>query len=521
MMKIRIETISDNAALNLAIDTIKNGKQAIVFANTKRSAEKAAEDISHKIKTQDEKLERLSEECLHALSKPTKQCERLSRCIKKGIAFHHAGLTSKQRELIEDNFRNGSIRVICATPTLAYGIDMPAFRVILKDLRRYSQRGMDYIPVLEYLQMAGRAGRPNFDKKGEAIAIAATEPEKKKLFEKYVKGSPEDIYSKLAVEPVLRTYILSLISSDFVNTKKEIFNFFSKTFWAHQFADTFELQQIIEKMLNLLGDWEFIKSSKKEDFASADELENEKNKATLLGKRVAELYIDPLTAHNFIECIKKAAKKTIIPFSFLQMISHSLELRPLLKVKMKEYDKLQEELVKYDSFLLEEEPSLYEPEYEDFINSAKTALFFQEWIDEKDEEYLLENYDIRPGEIRVKLDKADWLLYASEELTRISQLQPLLKDFAKLRIRIKHGVKEELIPLLKLEHIGRVRARKLFYNKIKDIADIKEADLQKLTQILGKNIALDIKKQVNQDFDKMKVKEGKRKGQISLEDYKE
>ena len=75
MMKIRIETISDNAALNLAIDTIKNGKQAIVFANTKRSAEKAAEDISHKIKTQDEKLERLSEECLHALSKPTKQSE--------------------------------------------------------------------------------------------------------------------------------------------------------------------------------------------------------------------------------------------------------------------------------------------------------------------------------------------------------------------------------------------------------------------------------------------------------------
>ena len=123
LMKTEIEAISDNSALNLAIDTIKNGKQAIIFANTKRSAEKAAEDISHKIKTQDEKLERLSEECLHALSKPTKQCERLSRCIKKGIAFHHAGLTSKQRELIEDNFRNGSIRVICATPTLCLSKD--------------------------------------------------------------------------------------------------------------------------------------------------------------------------------------------------------------------------------------------------------------------------------------------------------------------------------------------------------------------------------------------------------------
>lgn len=517
-MKLKINSVSNNPTINLALDTIKIGKQALVFANTKRSAEKTAEEISNKIKTNNKKLEELSEQILHSLTRPTKQCERLSRCIKKGIAFHHAGLVSKQRELIEDNFKNGTIKIICCTPTLAYGLDLPAYRSILKDPRRYGPRGLAYIPVLEYLQMAGRAGRPNFDKEGQAIIIAPSKNEKKKLFEKYIHGSPEDIYSKLAVEPVLRTYILSLIASNFVNTKKEIFNFFSKTFWAFQFADTFELQQTIEKMLNLLEEWEFLISSK-EDFTSANELEDEKYKSTLLGKRVAELYIDPLTAHNFIECIKKATNKKIIPFSFLQTISHSLELRPLLKVKMKEYDNIQEELVKYDQFLLEQEPSLYEPEYEDFLNSIKTALFFNEWINEKDEEYLLENYDIRPGEIRVKLDTADWLLYTTEELTRILKFQPLLKELIKLRIRVKNGVKEELIPLLKLEQIGRVRARKLYHNKIKTIKDVREADLTKLVQILGKNIALSIKKQVGQDFDRIKVKENKRKGQISLKDY--
>lgn len=517
-MKVKIEPVYNDATLNLALDTIKIGKQALVFANTKRSAEKTAEEISKKVESKDERLLRLSEDVLHSLARPTKQCERLARCVKKGIAFHHAGLTARQKDVIEENFKNGLIKIICATPTLAMGVDLPAFRTILKDLRRYGHGGLTHIPVLEYLQMAGRAGRPEFDKEGQAIIIAASEPDKRKLFERYIEGKPEDILSKLAVEPVLRTYVLSLIASNFVNSRKEIFDFFGKTFWAFQFADMIELQGIIEKMLDLLEEWEFLRSDRG-DFVGADELEDERYRATLLGKRVAELYIDPLTAHNFMECLKRASSGRIVTFSFLQMIAHSLELRPLLKVKIKEYDKVQEELVRHEPYLLEEEPSLYEPEYGDFLNSVKTALFFSEWINEKDEEYLLENYDIRPGEIRIKLGIADWLLYTSEELARILKFQPLLRELVKLRIMVKNGVKEELIPLLKLEQIGRVRARKLYFNKIRTTGDVRDADFMKLVQILGRKIALDVKKQVGQDFDKMKVKEGKRKGQISLEDY--
>ncbi|MBU1946488.1 MAG: hypothetical protein KKC54_05970 [Nanoarchaeota archaeon] len=518
MKKQKINEDMNDATLNLALDTIKIGKQALVFANTKRSAEKAAEEISKKVKSEDISLMNLSETVLHSLTRPTKQCERLALCVKKGIAFHHAGLTSKQKEIVEESFRKGLIKIVCSTPTLAIGVDLPAFRAILKDLRRYGHRGLAYIPVLEYLQMAGRAGRPNFDKEGQAIIVANSENEKEELFNRYINGEPEDIYSKLAVEPVLRTYVLSLIASNFVNSKKEIFDFFSKTFWAFQFADTAELHLIIEKMLNMLEEWEFLRGSK-EDFVSADSLGDEKYKATLLGKRVAELYIDPLTAHNFILGLRRASGVELNAFSFLQMVSHSLELRPLLKVKMKDGDKIQEELVKYESMLLEEEPSLYEPEYDDFLNSIKTALFFQEWIDEKDEEYLLENYDIRPGEIRAKMNIADWLLYTAEELARIMQLQPILKEIIKVRIRVKNGVKEELIPLLKLAQVGRVRARKLFNNRIRTIGDVKEADLMKLTQILGQKVALAVKKQVGQDFGKIKVPENKRKGQISLKDY--
>jgi len=518
MPKHKISSETGNGALDIALDTIKIGKQALVFANTKRSAEKTAEDIAKKVKTDNKKLVELSENVLKALSSPTKQCLRLSNCIKKGIAFHHAGLVAKQRELIEDNFRNGTIKIICSTPTLAYGLDLPAFRTILKDLRRYGPRGMAYIPVLEYLQMAGRAGRPKFDKEGEAICVAVSENEKEKLYERYVLGQPEDIYSKLAVEPVLRTYLLSLIAANFVNTKKKIIDFFGKTFWAHQFVDMDKLVLIIDKMLDLLEEWEFIEMEGKEDFVSADKIDDdEKIDATLMGKRVAELYIDPLTAHFFIICLKHGSDRKPKGISFLQMVCHTLEIKPLLRVGIKEQEKVQEELVRNYDLLLEKEPSLYEPEYEDYINSFKTALMLHEWIDEKTEEYLLENYNARPGELRSKLDIADWLLYATEEISRILHYQQLNKEIVKLRLRLKHGIKEELLPLIKINGVGRVRARKLFFNRIKDVGDVKRSDFAKLAQILGHNIALNVKKQVGQEI--KAVPEGKRKGQVSLGKY--
>ncbi len=507
--------------LNLALDTLASKKQAIVFVNTKNSAEKTAEEIAKKVKEKTHVV--LAEKALHSLSSPTKQCQRLAKCLEKGIAFHHAGLTSQQKELIEDSFRNKEIKVIAATPTLAAGLDLPAYRVILKDLRRFGRRGLQYIPVLEYLQMAGRAGRPKYDTKGQAITVSSSEDQKEELTNRYLHGEPESIYSKLAVEPVLRTYVLSLIASKFATSKKSLFDFFSQTFWAHQFGDTQKLFGIIEKTLQLLEEWEFIigsdTSEQHAEFTSASDLlkEDTKYKATILGSRVAQLYIDPYTAHYFVEALQRGAQRSIAPFSILHIVSSTLEIRPQLKAKTKEFEKIQEALLTYGDDLLDKEPSIYDEDYEQFQNAIKTALFFQDWIDEKGEEFLLEEYAIRPGEIKAKLDIADWLIYCMDEMARILSFKDLIAELKKLRVRLQYGVKEEIITLLKLKNIGRVRARNLYKNGIKDIAAVKAADFMKLSQILGKNIAIDVKEQVGQKVEQ--VKENKRKGQISLKDY--
>jgi len=520
---VEVESKYSDAVINISLDTLAKQKQALVFCNTRRGAESQAERIAQKVKMQSAELLNVAERGLKTLPSPTKQCKRLALCLKKGIAFHHAGLHGKQRELIETKFREGTIKVICSTPTLAMGLDLPAFRVIIRDLKRFSGgRGMTDIPVLEYHQMAGRAGRPGMEEFGEAIILAETKDQKEARTEQYVRGEPEEIFSKLAVEPVLRTYVLSLIASDFVATYDGLYKFFGKTFYAKQYGDIRKLHAILDAMVAKLEEWEFLAGSETHgDFVAANAIRNGKLAATLLGRRVAELYLDPYTAHFLITCLQRATEKSMQDFAIVHMLSSCLEMRPLLRPRVKELDELLERTNKYLSGLLAPEPVQYSEEYEEFLKTLKTAIFFQDWISEVQEDVLLEKLGIAPGEVRSKLERADWLMYATEELARILNYQMFRSPLAKMRMRLKHGAKEELLPLLRLKGIGRVRARKLFNARIKSLEDVKKADLSTLAALVGKSPALSIKKQVGQDLrrEKVQVKTGKRKGQKSMQDY--
>src|SRR3989338_3989645 len=519
MKPLSIPELTDHPALDIALDTVKRNKQALVFCNTRRSAESTAEKLARKIDSKSDDLEKLADEILNVLSSTTKQCRRLAYCIRKGMAFHHAGLASKQRKLVEDNFRNGRIKVIASTPTLAFGLNLPAFRAVIKDLKRYGGRwGLQYIPALEYHQMAGRAGRPDFnDTHGEAICIASTEKEAEDIVEKFINAPPENIYSKLAVEPVLRTYCLSLAATGFAHSKKELVDFFEKTFYGYQFQDMNAIESILDKMLNYLEEWEFIRQSKKDDFVSANSLGDDKIEVTKLGERVAQLYLDPFTAHQIITALRRATQKTATELSYLQLACSTLELRPLPSVRVKETDFIEAELNESSSLMIAFEPSVFEPEYDEFLKSMKLAIALESWMEEKTENEILEEFNIAPGELHLKRNLCDWILYAGEELAALLNFRDIIKNIRKTRFRLDKGVKEELIPLARLKNVGRVRARKLYRNGIKDIGDIKKADMTKLTQLLGEKTALNLKKQIGEDIEK--VSKGKRKGQLGLGKY--
>lgn len=521
MQTSSIKELTDAPAINIVLDTFEKKKQALVFCNTRRSAEATSEKIADQIKTKNPELELIAEKILKALSAPTKQCRRLSLCVKKGVAFHHAGLAAEQRKLVEDNFRNGLIKAICSTPTLAFGLNLPAFRAIIKDLKRYGGRwGMEYIPTLEYHQMAGRAGRPDFnDEYGEAVCIANNETEAEDILERFINAPPEKIYSKLAAEPALRSYCLSLAATGFAKSKRELIKFFEKTFYGSQYGDMQRLEEIITKILKYLEEWEFLKlQNENSDFVSANDIGKDRIEVTKLGERVAQLYIDPYTAFYIITVLRRATQKAANELSFIQTACSTLELRPLGSVRVAEMDKVESFLAEASPALITLEPSVFEPEYDEFLKSVKLSMALNDWMDEKNEEEIMEAYNIAPGELHLKRDLCDWVLYAAEELCSILNFRDLIKIIRKTRFRLDKGVKEELIPLARIKNIGRIRARILFRNSIKDIGDIKKSDITKLTQLIGRKTAEGLKKESGEEIDEP-VPEGKRKGQMSIEKY--
>lgn len=502
----RIPLVNLDGETALCLDTLANKKQALIFVSTRRNAEAAADKISehagrHLAREEKEQLHALSLEIENTLSSSTKQCKRLARIVRGGVAFHHAGLVAKQRKLIEDNFRMGLIKFIVATTTLAFGLNLPAYRVLIRDVKRYDvhEYGSSYIPVFEVHQIMGRAGRPKYDKEGEAIIMARTSREAEELKAHFLLSEMEPIYSKLSIESVLRMHALALIASEMTKTKSHLADFFSRTFFAHQYKDIDEVMEKVERILEELRSWKFIRFGDDDrlissEFVPAFSISGDiKLKATRLGKRIAELYIDPLSAKIVIDNIDIGNA-----LGYLTIINQCAEMLPILRIK--KADDIEAKLANMGIKV----PDVWDIEYEDFLGAFKTALMLKDWTNELGEDKLLDKYGIAPGELYSKTLNAEWLLYSGRELALILNKRDAANNLNKLRLQVKHGVRAELLPLVELKGIGRVRARLLWGNKLRKINDIKAAQKERLEKILGPKIAADLLAQLSEDkYEKM------------------
>ncbi len=495
----KVTRIVKEPHLNLAIETVKNGGQSLIFTNTRLSSEKAALDAAKTVKkflsnAELKKLSLLTKEVLEALSKPTKICKKLATSILGGTAFHHAGLVAKQKKIVEQAFKANQIKIIAATPTLAAGVNLPARRVVIRDYKRYEPNlGSSSIPVLEIKQMAGRAGRPKYDTCGEAVLIAKSLDERSFLLDNYVLAEPEEISSKLAVESALRTHVLATIATGYANTLHGTLEFFSKTFFAFT-KDAFELETVIEKIIDFLKNEGLIE--RHDDYLHP----------TPFGKRVSQLYIDPASAVILKDALFRAEKIDTNEISYLHAVSKVPEIRSLY-LKKKDYELCIKEQYENAPFFLFDVPGeLLDPwKYENFLSELKTALFFKDRINERDEEFILEKFNLAPGDVRTKVDLADWILYSMSEIGRLFKIKKT-GEILKLRKRVKHGVKEELLELVSLRGIGRIRARRLYVKGFKTLDDVKKADVKELAKVeLIKNkLAEKIKRQLEGKKEKEK-----------------
>ncbi len=162
--------------------------------------------------------------------------------------------------------------------------------------------------------------------------------------------------------------------------------------------------------------------------------------------------------------------------------------------------------------------------YEEFLGEAKLAWVLKSWIEETSEDEMIGKFRVQPGDLYRIIDSAKWLLHASHELARLFKHKDILPSLSELMERVRKGVKKELLPLVRLEGIGRVRARILYNAGLKTIEDLKRAPVKKLTSLpfIGLRLAKKIKDQVG-GFIKAeewkKLKKGEELEQRAISEY--
>jgi helicase len=206
---------------------------------------------------------------------------------------------------------------------------------------------------------------------------------------------------------------------------------------------------------------------------------------TSLGSIVSKLYIDPKSAIIMRDGVLKDKFSDI---GILHLLCTTPDM-PVLYLKKKEFEIFQDILSEFWGKIITEIPdySYEEAEFEFFISQFKTAMILYDWINEEKEDIIIQKYGIGEGDLQRLRENMDWLLYSFEKISHLFRRN--IPQIRSLRTRVRYGVKEELLDLIEIKGIGRIRARKLHNEGIKNREAINIDNLKSIKKLLGEKMA--------------------------------
>jgi helicase len=246
-----------------------------------------------------------------------------------------------------------------------------------------------------------------------------------------------------------------------------------RTFFAAENRNPKRLSRYMERVLAMLFEAQMVTDS---DGTLA---------ATSYGTLVSRLYLDPFSAEAIRNTI--SAQETFSDFGLLQLLCSTPDMFTLYARK--------NDLGMIERFLIEHEEELWVPyewgDGEEYFRAVKTAMALLDWAEEVGEATICDRYGIGPGDLHGIVEGIGWLLHAAGRLSPM--VAPNHKEAViETDLRVRYGVRHELIPLVQIRGIGRVRARRLFNNGLTGPDALRKAGLERLTSILGAGIAAQV-----------------------------
>jgi helicase len=259
----------------------------------------------------------------------------------------------------------------------------------------------------------------------------------------------------------MRTHLLATVASGFARSREGLLDFLDRTLYAARTEDTGRLESVVDSTLDYLAANDFV------------EREGGEVTATNLGHTVSRLYLDPMSAAEIVDGLEAADDPT--PLGLYHLVCRTPDMYELY-LKSGDRESYTELCYEREGEFLGRVPSEFEDvRFEEWLSALKTAALLEDWASEVDEDRITERYGVGPGDVRGKVDTAEWLLGAAERLATDLDLDCVVA-VREAKKRVEYGVREELLDLAGVRNVGRKRARRLYEAGVESRADLREAD---------------------------------------------
>ncbi|KAI4893187.1 hypothetical protein NFI96_018502, partial [Prochilodus magdalenae] len=428
-------------------------------------------------------------------------CPVLQRTVPYGLAYHHSGLTSDERKLVEEAYSSGVLCLLACTSTLAAGINLPARRVIL----RSPYVGVDFLKRSQYKQMVGRAGRAGIDSVGESILILQ-EKDKDKV-RQLVSAPMEKCYSNLLHDGSkgLLSLILSLIGLNITQTVEQVIDFMSGTLLSVQEAQTCQQKSLKELTAESI---EILKQKGLIEAVSATA--NEPGvRVTRLGRATYKGSVDLSYCDVLYRDLSKGLEGLLLN-SFLHLVylvtpyDMVSQCKPDWMLYYTQFAKLSPAEQKMaatigvpESFVARKAAGQSVRKCMDalVVNRLYLALVLYSLLRETNLWSVSDRFQLTRGFVQMLLSSASafcsCVLHFTEELEEFWAYKALLTELTR---RLTYCVQAELIPLMEVAGVMEHRAKQLFSAGYKTLAHLANAD----PNVLVKMVENLFKKQANQ-----------------------